>query len=562
MSETTNGGGNAGERMAGFAAAHLPWIAGALALGVLADASNVLDAALQWSAKPSQDTRLNSSLWLIVPAACNVGALVLLVSGLRARAIAALAGMAVAWVLCVLAPGLLWLSYLVPLWGVVAWWRARQAGVPAPMYLVGTVLLTIVLTLAAAERFQALEGAMTRPLDPDATTFLDLAKKPGVYNTGFRGAPFVWMLKLVGGVTGSAHAVTARLMSAGISLAAVAAVFVFGVRFFGMLAGFVGGLLYARADYLVHFTAVQGLREESIILLFIWFAAVMCRAWTAAPRWRDWMHLALVGALLLLLRLHSGVFLAAAFGVLIARQLWAHRQSWRMAWLPAAAMLIAYLPSAPFLLQCRTLYGDPFFVSAMGARFYSNMEFAGVHPDFPTKEQVQADGYAGPPISMGQYLFKYHSLPQIIARAAAGAAGMTVGYHGRVWAGGFKNVTKPLFALLAWVQALALAALLLDRNGRVLLLLLFVFHAPVFYLVGTFPLTIGVNAFDPRLLTVAYVGYCLALGWLCQYAANRITAPLRRAPDVPGAGGKPAVAGSSGRGRPKRRPRTQVVRGR
>jgi hypothetical protein len=85
------------------------------------------------------------------------------------------------------------------------------------------------------------------------------------------------------------------------------------------------------------------------------------------------------------------------------------------------AMTVAILVAgiAPYRYQLYKIYGDPFFDTVMYARWCANAEFLG-RPGFPTAEELQKDGYAGPRITYGEYMFGLHTPQELVVGTLRG----------------------------------------------------------------------------------------------------------------------------------------------
>jgi hypothetical protein len=181
-------------------------------------------------------------------------------------------------------------------------------------------------------------------------------------------------------------------------------------------------LLYAFNPLLVQ-SAPQGLREElfpALALLLVWFTYRLTADPLAVKR-----HVApaLSGAALVLTRV-SGALLFPALYVLA---LWDHRGSfrqWRRFMVPAAFAFV--IPAGAMFIAHKLSTGDALVSNSIVAKFYANQEFAGTS-GFPTRAEVEANAFAGPPISMGQYMFKHHTLAEVTSATAAGMYRMLVG---------------------------------------------------------------------------------------------------------------------------------------
>lgn len=83
------------------------------------------------------------------------------------------------------------------------------------------------------------------------------------------------------------------------------------------------------------------------------------------------------------------------------------------------AYLAVWLLVAPYLVYNRSKAGAALAPHQAHARFWRNHEFAG-RPGFPTRAEVVADSYCGPPITPAGYVFGLHSFPEVVWRYVKG----------------------------------------------------------------------------------------------------------------------------------------------
>lgn len=401
----------------------------------------------------------------------------------------------------------------------------KYAGVALPYLCVALVMIT-----ALVLRVKAYLIVRTTEPDPDCGSYIDIAKRSFIFNTESREPLYIWMTKFALLFTDN-HALALRMLSMVAAMVAVALIFYCARRWFGLLAATVAGLAYAVSPGMV-FTATRGLREEWVIVLLLWFVLEVVNLWGKPFTWKPALRLAVPLALSFLLRVSMFTTIVPLLAVPIAWSVWANRNSWKE-WLPATALalVVSFGPTVPYLLHCKKLYGDPFFVSnGLGARFYANQEFAGIHPDFPTQEEVKKDGYAGGPITLAEYIFKYHPMSEVVRFHIDGtirlcATDMPL-YFLPVWkyapleASVARNVPNSLQAIkvmmgtplmqplsiVPWRILLLLGyiALLFYRPGRILAYITLLFHVQVLFLVS-------LREFDWRLVTSSYP--LIAISW-------------------------------------------------
>lgn len=165
--------------------------------------------------------------------------------------------------------------------------------------------------------------------------------------------------------------------------------------------------------------SAQGLRTELEGVLFLCAAA----AWIWGRGWRGAVILGVaLGALALLRAQELAAFLPLLWGMWGWNVLRARRRQkssvpaqWRLREI-AVATAIAIALFLPHLFGQQRTHGSASFASSHMARFNASQEFPDRlgTPGFPAREELQADVYAGPPITMSEYLFGLHSIPTLV----------------------------------------------------------------------------------------------------------------------------------------------------
>jgi hypothetical protein len=80
------------------------------------------------------------------------------------------------------------------------------------------------------------------------------------------------------------------------------------------------------------------------------------------------------------------------------------------------ALMIGIAIFAPHLWGMYRVHGDVFYTSNLGARFYTNLEFAG-QPGFPSKQEIDQKGmFTGPKVTPFDYFFRFHTLHEFLWR--------------------------------------------------------------------------------------------------------------------------------------------------
>jgi hypothetical protein len=109
--------------------------------------------------------------------------------------------------------------------------------------------------------------------------------------------------------------------------------------------------------------------------------------------------------------------------------------------------------------------GDAFWDTTMYARWLANFEFAG-RPGFPTWASLQQNGYQGPRITYGEYLFGLHTPRELAIGTARGYYKILANMQGPLvdTARGRRIVSRGL-TLAVWLLGLAgLLGALFDRR--------------------------------------------------------------------------------------------------
>lgn len=481
-----------------------------VALAILANQKDLLRVCLAWAEKKDRASVPDLNLWLIVPAACSAGLAVLCFDTWQRRAIAAGIALAALTIFGFSSTSSLYLAFAVPV--VIAGYFLLH-GLRHQAWrwdLLAAAAITGVMAYAAQKRYLFLLQYLKEPLDPDSQMFLILAGRTSGWATEIREPLFLWLLQFAKLLMGTYEHAAHRVGSVAFGLATVYFVYLFSRRFIGILAGLAAALLYAYSPFM-SFMSVRVLREEVIIAGFLLYAAVYILQWGKRPTITGYVGLGLAGAVCIMLRLSSNLFVLSTLFVLFAFTAFRHKLPWRQWWMALILPVAAMLPIVPYLVHSQQKYGDPFHtVNITGARFYANVEFAGKHPDFPTKAQVEADGFAGGKITMGEYLFKYHSVSEVFSRMKEGASEMYFGRFSRWW---YTSRNSGLNSLLATATFLGLICMLWPRPRLLLSFLVLVFHAPAWFLMSF-------DYFDPRLVTVAFAFFTIAIGAAAQTALD------------------------------------------
>lgn len=409
----------------------------------------------------------------------------------------------------------------------VSVWRGKLKAHP---WVLPTLAALSVMIPAVYLRVRMLLDVIGKPLDPDAEAYLDLAKRTSWFRTEFREPLYIWIVKFWQLFPGNDETIL-RISSFVAGIACTFLIFWVAWQWFGLIGGWIAGLTYAFSPAMV-FTCVRGLREEWIILLFLWFAVAYAATWGKPWTWKVALRLGIPLALSSLMRLGTLSITPLVIFVHIAWSVYKNKQAFKQ-WVGPFILgcLVSILPIVPYLAYCQHKYGDAFHISNnIGARFYANLEFAGKHPDFPTKEEVDIDSYCGGRITMAEYMFKYHTIGQVCQRFCSSAHRLYLGdfayFHFPLWhrtrteviviLGNlfdkssvrqmFNIIYKrpPNYAIINYLSVLGFIVLCFSPKGRLLTWLILLFHIQILFFAA-------LPDFDWR-LTTSFFPY-LSFAW-------------------------------------------------
>jgi len=222
-----------------------------------------------------------------------------------------------------------------------------------------------------------------------------------------------------------------RLVSLFLSMLVIYLVYMIARELFGQSWGLLTALVIALNLPLI-IESGKGLRlelEMALILLFCYLGFIR-KEIGYFPRF---VFLGIIGGLIVLTR---SAYLPG-LGLLAVAAAAYHRKGIKSVTLISfISIFIMIVLLAPHQYGIYRTHGDLFWDTNMHARWFANMEFAG-QPGFPGREVVERDGYTGPRLTYGEYLFKLHSPREVIAGSFRGlykiASHMDViGYHKRV----------------------------------------------------------------------------------------------------------------------------------
>lgn len=290
------------------------------------------------------------------------------------------------------------------------------------------------------------------------------------YAGGNNGREPLWptAIRLVFNVLGES-AFHTRLTSLSIGVGIAVLTCWMGWRLLHPLVGVVAGLLLALSR--PHITNnVLGLREElgTILLLGLVIVLFIKVSRQRSAGWGTVLAVGVLGAGIVLTRSEQMALVLA----LIATSAIVYRWAWQR-WLVACAIMVALI--APMHVGYAFSHGDPFYPSTYGAMVNRNLEFPERHgtPGFPTREEFASNWAAGPKITISQYLFGLHTVPQFVEYSVRGFLKI------------FPTVLFEQQLQLLWLCAAGYGLLLLDRRWLVPYLTLLSLAPPYAFLAGT-----------------------------------------------------------------------------
>lgn len=484
---------------------------GILAFVFITHIRDVLSVCKAVSAGNNRDAiREYVLLWLVVPASITPALIAAYTRSAKTGLLWGGGSLALVVATAFVPPQVQYLYLMVPFAGIAYLMIRRwRDGWPVDGAIAAS-LFAIVLTCAAKVRHLTLSALLRSPLDPDAMGYQLISQRPFGYATEFREPGYIWALKLTRIFsTGDYSDPAMRLYACLFSFFALGVLFLSAYRLFGLLVAFCASLLFA-CSYELAMDAVRVLREDLIIASVLAYLYFYWAYWRKPIRWQHYLLLGIIAAAGTLLRLHGITFYVLSLLVHFGVSWWTNGRALRQSWVAALAIAALAIPVAPYLVYCSKTYNNAMFINDIGMRFYANFELAGVDPRFPTKAEVNKDAYAGGPMKTGEFLFKYHTVGQVVKGSLAGMVRLYSGDLAQYAFKPFFDLDRQLLRTLVVLSLAGTVGLMFSTAGRIVFILLFLFHAPSFYLVQF-------KWFDPRLLTAAFVGFYIAAGVALTY---------------------------------------------
>ncbi len=357
-------------------------------------------------------------------------------------------------------PSMIFISAVFVCYAILSFRKDKRLWQDNRIYL---GLLFLLLVYGLEWRWTLLQKIWPLRLDPDAQGYLSLARQLSwLYDTGMREPLFIWLVKIFCSFTAWSN-LSLRLLTFCLSIGVIVVTYWAGVRFFNKMVGILAAGFISVALPFVKMSP-RGLRFEIFIILFVVF---FIRALSKNKK-EQWAIASvfdgLIAGLACLVRLNT-------IGIILL--LWLY-QGIRMKWNYKMALIrigVLLMLIAPHLYNNYQISHppDPFHSVNIHTRYYCNQEFGG-QPGFPSQEELARNAYTGEPISFLSYVFKLHSLGEVINRTALGLVSIYLGYYTKTVL--FSN--NLFFYILFILGAVAL----LFSKKRILLLFLVVMEIP------------------------------------------------------------------------------------
>ena len=279
--------------------------------------------------------------------------------------------------------------------------RLTLASLPpgAEWLLVGVALAVLLRGLA-----QALLLFMRSPLNPDVAGFIEDARVMRAFYDCPAREPFHVLWLKAGLLFSSDAELVARLTTLVQTVLLGVLLYVFGARFFGRLTGLAALALFS-INPVIRFYGVSGLRDPLFAAALLLFGILLFSPPAEKGRTRQALLAGAAGALLILTRVYAYAIVAGAFGVYLL-----HQRAWRPERRrPAARFLMWAALATAVLVVPDILFRPPSPIHGQTVNLFRNLELKGEAGSWQTD----------PPGSHLDYLFKDHTLPQVIARVTA-----------------------------------------------------------------------------------------------------------------------------------------------
>gem|GEM_PF-3118747 len=316
----------------------------------------------------------------------------------------------------------------------------------------------VILVMAFLLRWEQLVELHAATLDNDPQTYLEIAERSSYFiDTEFREPLYLFLVKVGGWLFG--HSATGlRLITLGLSLAAIVMTWLTGRELFNRPVGLLAAAFVAFNGNFIYIN-VRGYRLELFTSLGLALVLFLFgkKDW---PLKKRTIWLAVIASLMCLTRTNSFSTLV----VMLASVYW--KNDWNKKLL-AAAILIPLVVQMPSFIYWNQKYGDPMVAVNKHLKYYRNIEFVD-HALVPKGE----DPYRGPETnSIRYFLTEWHRPGETITNILSGLQSIYIGGYG--WEFIFMGSTLMMgLAILGWLRWIL-------TENRVLLLWMFLVSAPV-----------------------------------------------------------------------------------
>jgi hypothetical protein len=266
------------------------------------------------------------------------------------------------------------------------------------------LLLPAIVYIGVAQRWQLLASLAGSPLEVFAINYRDTAAgMRGLFDSHYREPLFIWCVKIFFVALYSGE-VPLRLCTFVLSVTTLPVLYFVGKKLFTPLVGLLAAFFFATNASMIE-SSVRGLRGEAFILTILAFIAYLFRK----PEKFTVKHAVLLGLLAGLNDINNLSFLSITAPLIIIVGVVRRRKLG----LILLSLAVSFIIVLPHLVHNKREFGDYFYTINIHARYYRNLEFGG-KPGFPTQDEIERNIYAGSPISTFAYLFKLHSIREVV----------------------------------------------------------------------------------------------------------------------------------------------------
>lgn len=267
-------------------------------------------------------------------------------------------------------------------------------------------IFLFILLISFLARFEYLVYYKNLPLEPDAAGFFELAKQhQSFYAASYREPFFAFLLRTGRAIFGE-KPVIVRLQSFIFSLFLVWFVFYIGKKIFNPWYGLGAAFCVAINPYLI-LTSVRGLRLElytTLLLLIVLFLFVEKNLSLN----KRLLITGIIGGFLGLTRIESlSILFLLLFYFFLTKNHWVWKEKMFLLGKVTVTFLISLALVAPFLINCKKVYGSYFYGPSVHATFWRDQELAA------KKENVAGNYAEDKLLTPYAYIFKMHSLKEI-----------------------------------------------------------------------------------------------------------------------------------------------------